>query len=292
MLSIALPNGSLEEGTMKLFEEANLKVLRAPRQHGAKIEDPRISRVTIMRPQHIPRLVEHGTYHLGVCGQDSILESDAKVSILQYFYYRRRTLGGVQVVLVAAENDTTSTPENVPPGSAILSEYPEWTKRFFEKLRVPVTVEFSYGGTEAHIPSDYRYGVCVTETGSSLAANGLRIVGKLFESNTVLIANQDVQRDEQKKEAIHIISLLLSGAQDARDQVLLVMNVPTRKKETILKRVPALKEPTVSSLAHGKGYSISSVIGRQNLNEVIPDLLKHGAQDLLELPISKVIRGW
>jgi len=292
MLSIALPNGSLEEGTMKLFEEANLKVLRAPRQHGAKIEDPRISRVTIMRPQHIPRLVEHGTYHLGVCGQDSILESDAKVSILQYFYYSRRTLGGVQVVLVAAENDTTSTPENVPPGSAILSEYPEWTKRFFEKLRVPVTVEFSYGGTEAHIPSDYRYGVCVTETGSSLAANGLRIVGKLFESNTVLIANQDVQRDEQKKEAIHIISLLLSGAQDARDQVLLVMNVPTRKKETILKRVPALKEPTVSSLAHGKGYSISSVIGRQNLNEVIPDLLKHGAQDLLELPISKVIRGW
>src|SRR5208337_3399764 len=124
----------------------------------------------------------------------------------------------------------------VPPGSAILSEYPGWTKRFFEKLRIPVTVEFSYGGTEAHIPGDYRYGVCVTETGSSITANGLRIIGKLFESNTVLIANQDVQLDEKKREAIHIVRLLLSGAQDARDQVLLVMNVSTSNKETIIKR--------------------------------------------------------
>ena len=123
-------------------------------------------------------------------------------------------------------------------------------------------------------------------------ANGLRIIGKFFESNTVLIANPDAQLDEPKREAIHIICLLLTGAQDARDQVLLVMNVPTSHKETILKRVPALKEPTVSSLAHGKGYSISSVISRQKLNEVVPDLLKHGAQDLLELPISKVIRAW
>jgi ATP phosphoribosyltransferase len=292
MLSIALPNGSLEEGTVKLFEEANLKVLRAPRRHGAKIDDPRISRVTIMRPQHIPRLVEQGTYDLGVCGYDSVLESDAKVSILQQLCYSRRTLGGVQVVLIGADNDTTSTPESVPPGSAILSEYPGWTKRFFEKLRIPVTVEFSYGGTEAHIPSDYRYGVCVTETGSSIVANGLRIIGKLFESNTVLIANQDVQLDEKKKEAIHVIHLLLSGAQDARDEVLLIMNVSTADKEAVIKRVPALKEPTVSMLAHGKGYSISSVISRAKLNEVIPDLLKHGAQDLLELPISKVIRSW
>jgi ATP phosphoribosyltransferase len=292
MLSLALPNGSLEDGALKLFEEANLKVLRAPRQHGAKIEDPRISRVTIMRPQHIPRLVEQGTYDLGVCGQDSIFESDAKVSILKNLYYSRRTLGGVQVVLIGAANDTTLTPDQVPPGSAILSEYPGWTKRFFKKLRIPVAVEFSYGGTEAHIPGDYRYGVCVTETGSSIIANGLRIIGTLSQSHTVLIANPDAQLDEAKREAIHIVSLLLSGAQDARDQVLLVMNVPTGQKETILKRVPALKEPTVSSLAHGKGYSISSVISRHNLNEVIPDLLKHGAQDLLELPISKVIRGW
>ena len=292
MLSIALPNGSLEEGTLKLFEEANLKVLRAPRQHGAKIDDPRISRVTLMRPQHIPRLVEQGTYDLGVCGEDSVLESDAKVSIIERLSYSRRTLGGVQVVLIGAESDATSTPEDVPPGSAILSEYPGWTKRYFDKLGVPVTVEFSYGGTEAHVPGDYRYGVCVSETGSSLAANGLRIIGKLFESAAALIANQDAQRDEKKREAIHVVRLLLSGAQDARDQVLLVMNVPTSKKETILKRVPALKEPTVSTLAHGKGYSISSVISRQKLNEVIPDLLKHGAQDLLELPIAKVIRAW
>ena len=165
-----------------------------------------------MRPQHIPRLVEQGTYDLGVCGQDSILESDAKVSILKHLYYSRRTLGGVQVVLIGAENDTTLTPDQVPPGSAILSEYPEWTKRFFKKLRIPDTVEFSYGGTEAHIPGDYRYGVCVTETGSSITANGLRIIGKLSESNTVLIANQDVQLDEKKKEAIHIVRLLISGA--------------------------------------------------------------------------------
>ena len=292
MLSIALPNGSLEDGALKLFEEANLKVLRAPRRHGAKIDDPRISRVTIMRPQHIPRLVEQGTYDLGVCGQDSIFESDARVSILKHLRYSRRTLGGVQVVLIGAENDATVTPDQVPPGSAILSEYPGWTQRFFDKLGIAVAVEFSYGGTEAHIPGDYRYGVCVTETGSSLAANGLRIIGTLAESHTVLIANPDAALDEKKREAIHIVSLLLSGAQDARDQVLLVMNVPTGQKETILKRVPALKEPTVSSLAHGKGYAISSVISRHNLNAVIPDLLKHGAQDLLELPISKVIRGW
>ena len=195
-------------------------------------------------------------------------------------------------MLIGAGADTTPGPEQVPPGSAILSEYPEWTKRFFAKLGIPVTVEFSYGGTEAHIPGDYRYGVCVTETGSSLTANGLRIIGKFFESHTVLSANPVALLDDEKKEAIHIICLLLSGAQDARDQVLLVMNVPASHKETILKRVPALKEPTVSPLAHGKGFSISSVISRQKLNEVVPDLLKHGAQDLLELPISKVIRAW
>ncbi len=195
-------------------------------------------------------------------------------------------------MLVGAGADATPSAEHVPAGSVILSEYPGWTTRFFAKLGIPVTVEFSYGGTEAHIPGDYRYGVCVTETGSSITANGLKIIGKLFESHTVLIANPDAELDEQKKEAIHIICLLLSGAQDARDQVLLVMNVPASHKETILKRVPALKEPTVSSLAHGKGYSISSVISRQKLNEVVPDLLKHGAQDLLELPISKVIRAW
>lgn len=292
MLKIALPNGSLEEGTMRLFEEANLKVIRPPRRHEARIDDLRISLVTIMRPQHIPRLVEQGTYDVGVCGFDSVMESNAQICVVTHLCYSRQTFGGIQVVLVGAADDATQTVAHVPDGSSILSEYPEYTKRFFEKLHIPIRVEFSHGGTEAHIPRDYRYGVCVTETGASIKANGLRIIGKLFDSSTVLIANRKSESDKKKGEAIHTLKLLLMGAHDARDKVYLVMNVPARKKNEILKRVPALKTPTISRLAGGKGFVIASVVGRERLNEIIPDLLKHGAQDLLELPISKVIRSW
>lgn len=292
MLKIALPNGSLEEGTMKLFEEANLRVIRSPRRHEARIVDPRISQVTVMRPQHIPRLVEQGTYDLGVCGFDSVMESRAKVVVIQGLCYSLRTRGSVHVVLIGAADDMTKSAVDVPPGSAILSEFPEWTRRFFEKLNIPVTVEFSYGGTEAHIPRDYRYGICVTETGASITANGLRIIQKLFESGTVLITNRASESHKKKGEAIHTLRLLLVGAHDAHDKVLLVMNVSARKKEAVLRNLSAMKEPTIGKLAHGKGFSISSVVDRANLNEVIPNLLKHGARDLIELPISKVIHRW
>ena len=165
----------------------------------------------------------------------SILESDAKVvDTPATFPTAAGRLGGVQVVLIGAASDPTTAPEQVPKGSAILSEYPGWTKRFFDKLRIPVAVEFSYGGTEAHIPGDYRYGVCVTETGSSIAANGLRIIGKLFDQQHRADRQSAgaTRRAEERGDPCHQPASL-SARKTPATRFLLVMNVPTANKEAI-----------------------------------------------------------
>ena len=293
MLKLALPSGSLEEETIRLFQEADLRVLRQPRKQKAEIKDHRISEVVIMRPQHIPRLVEKGTYDVGICGWDCVLESGcSSVEMVTELAYSRFTSGKVKVVLFGSINDPIQRISEIEPGSRILSEYPNYTTRLFKQMGVEVNVEFSHGTTEAHVPKDYKYGVCVSERGTSLIANEQRVIEVLFESATTLIANQQARRDSQKAEAIHILKILLIGTLEAREQVLLVMNVPANKKDVVLGRLPALKRPTISELANGKYFAINAVVSRAQVNQVIPDLLKHGAEDLIEIPISKLIKHW
>lgn len=294
MLKIALPNGSLEQETMQLFEDANLKVLRELRQHDAKIIHPDISQVTIMRPQHIPNLVADGTYDIGICGGDCVWESGKweKVSIESVFPYKP-----TKVVLVAAKDSRILKLAQITKTMTILSEYPNITKRFLEEKGIQADVQFSYGGTEAHIPRHYPLGVCLVGTGASLTANRLKVIATLCESETVLIASPMMRAHhllefQMKALALHSLKLLLNGVIEGRNKILLTMNVAAEKKEGLLMKMLALKSPTVSELAGGKYFAISGVVPRKDTNTLIPELLRSGAEDLIEIPISKVIRSW
>src|SRR3989338_9474313 len=216
-LKIALPNGSLEEGTMRLFEEANLKIKKDLRKHDAFVDGPLILRVTFMRPQHIPALVERGVYDVGICGSDCIEESETDVVLVAELPYGRgASSGAAKVVLVTSIENPVEAIEQVEPESVVLSEYPNITKRAFAR-HSSVDIRFSYGGTEAHIPGDYRYGVCLTDTGASLKANGLKVIHTLLETHTCLITSREIlsttaespKEHESKKLVVALKHLLL-----------------------------------------------------------------------------------
>ena len=299
-LKIALPNGSLEEGTMRLFEEANLKIFKDSRRHDAFIDDQLFSLVTFMRPQHIPRLVANGTYDVGICGLDCQFESSADNWVVAELPYGRGTSSGeAKVVLVTSRSNHAKSIEDVEEGSHILSEYPSLTKSIFKDRHTSVEIDFSYGGTEGHIPRDYKYGVCLSDTGASMAANGLKVIHTLLDTHTCLLANQDVwtrsvnqQSDHPKKKLVMTLNHLLMGTLDARRQVFLVMNVWKDNKDKLLEQLPSLKSPTVTPLAAGNNFSVGTVVFKSELNALIPNLLKNGAEDLLEMPITKSIRSW
>ncbi|MCX6752338.1 MAG: ATP phosphoribosyltransferase [Candidatus Nomurabacteria bacterium] len=305
-LRIALPNGSLEEGTMRLFEQANLRIFKDPRKHNARIEDQLFSEVTFMRPQHIPRLVENGTYDIGICGLDCQFESSAHNCVIAELPYGRgNSSGKAKVVLVTSQSNHAKRIEDVERSSildeypSILSEYPSLTKSSFRDRNIDVKIEFSYGGTEAHIPRDYKYGVCLTDTGASLVANGLKTIHTFLESYTCLITNQEIwcrsgtkTSDHAKKKSVVALKHLLLGTLAAREQVFLVMNVTTQDKDKLLQQLPALKTPTITPLSGGNYFSVGAVIFKEELNTLIPALLTSGAEDLVEMPISKVIKSW
>ena len=300
-LKIALPNGSLEEGTTRLFEQANLKIFKDPRKHDAFIDDLLFFLVTFMRPQHIPRLVANGTYDVGICGLDCQYESSAdNYVIAELPYGRGNSSGKAKVVLVTSRSNPAKSIEDVEDGASILSEYPSLTKSDFENRRhIAIEVDFSHGGTEAHVPRDYKYGVCLSDTGTSLAVNGLKVIHTLLETYTCLIVNQNIwtrtdsqPSDHPKKKSVLALKHLLLGTLAARECVFLVMNVWKGNKDRLLTQLPALKTPTVTPLSGGDYFSVGTVVFKGELNALIPTLLKNGAEDLLEMPITKVIRSW
>lgn len=298
LLKIALPNGSLEEGTLHLFKDANLEILKDPRKHEARINDPLISQVTFMRPQHIPLLVENGTYDVGICGWDCAVESDTtnflkKPPTPLAFGRHSRSSGKGRVVLVGEKNNPAQGTAEIPEKAIIFSEYPNITRRFFQIFEKNkwVTVECSYGGTEAHIPRDYRYGVCFTETGESLAANGLKIISVILQTQTFL-AESPLIKCLEKRRAIKTLKHLLIGVLEAREQTFLVMNVSLGNKNKVLKKLPALKTPTITPLLGGTFFSVGAAVRKSEITQLIPQLLQNGAKDLIEMPVSKVIRTW
>ncbi len=285
-LKIVLPNGSLEEGTLRLFKEAGLRIQKDSRKHAAFVDSPLISRITFMRPQHIPLLVERGTYDVGICGLDCVCESEASVAVVTELSFGRGTSNGkTKVVLVT---DETYACTDVPEGSVILSEYPNLTRRTFGE---GMDVRFSYGGTEAHIPGDYQYGVCLTDTGESLERNGLKVQRVLLQSCTALIANISALNGE-KAETIKTVKYLLLSALQAREKVLLKMNVSAGKRDAVLAALPALKTPTVATLADGISFAIETVVPKAEANNVIIRAAQAGAEGILELPITKMIPNW
>lgn len=300
-LNVALSNGSLKDGTTCLFGEANLKIYEDPRRHDAWINDPLISRVTFMRPQHIPDLVTRGFYDVGICGLDCQYESSAGSYVIAELPYGRGTsTGKAKIVLVTSKSNPAKSIEDVEEGAVILSEYPHLTESWYENQSLtPPTVRFSYGGTEAHIPRDYRYGVCLTETGASLKANKLKVIHTFMETYTCMIVNQDIwtttvgkPKEHPKKKLVMALEHLLLGTLAAWEQVFLVMNVSKWSKDALLQHLPSLKKPTVTPLADGNYFSVGAVVYKGELNALLPALFASGAQDLVEMPISKVIRSW
>lgn len=285
-LRIALPNGSLKDGTMRLFVEANIKMYEEPRKHDVLVDDPLFSRVTFMRPQHMSKLVENGTYDLAICGFDCVCENNASVAVVTPLSIGRGLSNGSAKVVLIAEESYTDT--EVPEGSIMLSEYPNITRKAFGDK---VDIRFSYGGTEAHIPRDYRFGVCLTDTGESIAKNNLKIVRVLLNTYTCLIANLSAYTRE-KAETIKAVQHLLLGALEAREKVLLKMNISAEKRDAVLALLPALKTPTVASLADGKSFAIETVVPKRELNDIIMRVAQAGAEGILELPITKVIPKW
>ncbi len=290
MLSLVLPKGSLEKATLDLFDAADLSVLRgSDRDYHALIDDPRIDRVRILRPQEIPTYVERGLFDLGITGRDLIAEAGAEVVSLGELQYSKVTSNPARIVLAVPENAPWQTVTDLPEGTRISTEYPELTKRFLEERGVKALVIRSYGATEAKVPDIVDAIVDLTETGSSLRKNGLRILETLLTSYTELIAAAPAFADEQKRAAMEDIALLLRGAIQARGNVLLKLNVPADRLAAVTDMLPALSSPTITTLARGNMNAVETVVPKRGVNTLIPALKAAGAQDILEIPISKIV---
>jgi ATP phosphoribosyltransferase len=290
VLKLVIPKGSLEVQTVHLLEEADLKVRRgSERDYHGTIDDDRIERVSILRPQEIPLYVQDGLFDLGITGQDWIAETGAEVEVLTTLRYAKTGTGhGTKVVLAVPNDHPANSAKEMPAGSRISTEFVQLTEKFFADLGIDVRVSWSYGATEAKVPEIVDAIVDVTETGSTLRAHGMKIIETLLTSDPVLVANRDAAADPAKRAAMDDITTLLLGALRAEGKVMIKLNVAAEALDAVLAILPAMKSPTVSQLSDG-GYAIETVAEKRGVNRLIPDLKAAGATDILELPISKIV---
>lgn len=290
MLSIALPKGSLEEQTKLLFAQADLEVKVQTRGYNPRIDDPRIEKVKILRPQEIPKYVEEGYFDLGIAGHDWVVETGADVVEVAELPFAKTGAGAVKLVVAVHESSSVERAEDIPPGSRVSTEMPNVTKAYFEDLGIPVKIFYSYGATEAKIPELMDVVVDLTETGRTLVQNRLKIVGTILESTTRLLANKESWANPEKRRAIDEIRTLLLGVIEARGRVLVTMNVPKERLESVMDELPALKKPTVSHLYNSDYLAVETVVEKALVNILIPKLKAAGAEDILEIAISKIVR--
>ncbi|MHC1611534.1 MAG: ATP phosphoribosyltransferase [Candidatus Methanospirareceae archaeon] len=298
MISIAIPKGSLEAQTLLMFKQADLEVKVTSREYSPSIEDPRIEKVKILRPQEIPEYVEKGYFDMGITGKDWIEERGADVlEIADLRYSKTAEKESTVKIVLAVQADRTDIKEakDIKPYSKISTEYPNLTKSFFENLGIPVQIFYSYGATEA---KDMMDGIVeLTETGETLRKNNWRIIATILESSTKLIANKDSWRDAEKRKEMEEIRTLLSGVIEARGKVLLSMNVAEDLLEDVVSVLPAMKRPTISQLYDSEGnqqrkryYAVETVVSKREVNILIPMLKRKGAEDIIEIDITKIVR--
>lgn len=279
----------MEKATLELLEAADLPVIRSSSvDYRAAIDDPRISEVRILRPQEIPTYVAEGTFDLGITGRDWIEETASDVVSLGELRYSKATSRPVRVVVAVSEDSTARTTSDLSDGVRVTTEYPRLTERYFARHGVRADVRLSYGASEAKIPDIADCVVDITETGRALRAAGLRIIDTVLTSYTELIANPAAHQDPEKRHAMAQIMTLLTGTLEARDKVLLKLNVAEARLAEVLALLPAAKSPTVSRLA-SDDFAVESVVPKKGINTLIPGLIDAGASDLLEIPISKII---
>ena len=290
MLKLVLPKGSLEKATLALFEDADLAVRRASDvDYKATVDDPRIDAVRILRPQEIGRYVAEGLFDIGITGRDWIEETSSEVTSLGELHYSKATARPVSIVLAVAEGDGARSVTDLADGVRVATEYPELTRRFLEKHGVAADIRLSYGATEAKVPEIVDVVVELTETGRALRAAGLRVIETILVSHTELIANPLAYDDPSKRHAMSQIHTLLQGTLEARGRVLVKLNVSAADLDGVIELLPSLRSPTVSELFGADAYAVETVVPKDQINTLIPALKDHGATDIIELPISKIV---
>jgi len=287
-LKLGLPKGSLQDATIKVFERAGFKIIINSRSYFPNIDDEEIEPV-LLRAQEMSRYVENETLDCGITGADWVLENGSKVKVLSELYYSKQTTNTVRWVLAVPENSGIKSVKDLK-GKKIATEVVGITKKYLKKHKVQAEVEFSWGATEAKVTSGLVDAIVeLTETGSSLRANKLRIVETLCESNTQFIANKNAVADPWKKSKMDQIIMLLKGAMAANDMVGLKMNILVKNFDKIRGLLPSLKEPTVSHLSDPDWLAVETVINESIVRVLIPKLKMAGAEGIIEYPLNKLI---
>jgi len=290
MLRLVLPKGSLEKATMALFDHADLSVSRGSDvDYRVTVDDPRIDEVRILRPQEIPHYVAEGLFDLGITGRDWIEETGREVVSLGELHYSKATARPVRVVLAVGGDSKVEAVGDLPNGVRVSTEYPELTRRYFEKHGVDADIRLSYGATEAKVPEIADAVVEITETGRALRAAGLRILDTMLVSFTELIANPAAYDDPAKRHAMGQLHTLLQGTLEARGKVLVKLNVADTDLDGVIALLPSLKAPTVSKLFGAEAYALETVVPKSEINILIPALKDAGASDIIELALAKIV---
>ena len=286
-LTLGLPKGSLEDSTFSLFCKAGIRIRKSERSYYPTSDDPELDLI-IMRPQEIPRYVEKGILDAGITGQDWTEENNAKVVEVTELRYSKSTRQKCRWVLAVPEDSPFKKAEDLK-GKRIATELVDTTKRFFKKRNIPVNVEFSWGATEVKPPRLVDAIVDITETGSSLRANRLRIIETIIETCTVIIANKDAWKDNWKRNKLENLKMLLQGTLDAENYIGLKCNVQEANLEKVIKVLPSLHNPTISHLYEKGWYAVETILPFQDTKHIIPHLKRAGASGIVEYPVSKVI---
>ncbi len=286
-LKLGIPKGSLENATIDLFRRAGFNITTSSRSYFPSIDDPEVE-CMLIRAQEMARYVEDGVLDAGLTGKDWIEENGANVHRVCDLIYAKQSFGKVRWVLAVPEASGFRTVKDLQ-GKIIATELVGVTKRYLEKNGVKAKVEFSWGATEVKPPVLADAIVEVTETGSSLRANGLRIVETVLESNTKFIANSSAWENDWKREKIQTLVLLLKGAIEAAGKVGLMLNVRRDDLENVLAVLPALKRPTVSNLSEPDWVAVNTVIEEKTVREIIPRLKAAKAQGIVEYPLNKIV---
>jgi ATP phosphoribosyltransferase len=287
VLKLGIPAGSLQEATGDLFRKAGYKITFASRSYYPNIDDPEIH-CTLIRAQEMPRYVQDGSLDCGLTGYDWVLENDAKVVELAELVFSKVSRRPVRWVL-AVPNDSAIHSVKDLQGKRIATEVVNLTRRWLAKHGVEAQVEFSWGATEVKPPKFADAIVEVTETGSSIRANNLRIVEELLQSTTRFIANTRAAEDEWKRRKMEDLILMLRGAMAAEGRVGLMMNVPKDDLPAVLKILPALQNPTVSSLSDPHWIAVNTILEEDIVRHIVPQLKQAGARGIVEYPLNKII---
>jgi len=286
-IRLGIPKGSLQDATIALFAAAGFKIYANGRSYYPSTDDPELE-CMLIRAQEMARYVEHGALDAGLTGLDWVEETGLEVVNVADLIYAKQSRGKVRWVLAVPEDSTVKSSEDLE-GKIIATELVEVTKRYFTSKDVKVRVDFSWGATEVKHPMLADAIVEVTETGSSLKANRLRIVDTVLESNTQLIANKNAYADKAKREKIDNIALMLMGAITAQGRVGLMLNVKNSDLSKVLSVLPALNSPTISQLSNSEWVAVNTILEETVVRDVIPKLKAAGGTGIVEYPLNKVV---